>query len=128
IVYFAVGIPVLGLNSFFGLPLFTSGLAGLEALIEEGGGYLWGFLASTIVIGLMLRGRRRPDFYRILFSMIVGLVVLYLLGAVQYLYISKASVNKLVQFNIPAFFAADILKAIVAALIAGRVRGLMYRS
>ena len=123
--YFLVGLPLIGLKSFFGLPLFTSGQASFETFIESGGGYLWGFLVATLVVGFMVNRREKADFYWILMAMLAGIVIIYALGVTQYLLIAKVPVARILELNVPAIMAADVIKAIFAALISNRLREML---
>jgi biotin transport system substrate-specific component len=115
VVYLLIGL--------IGLPVFAGGKAGLGVLLGPTGGYLIGFIAGAYVIGKLVEIRKRPGFVWIVFSMVIGTVLIYLFGVIQLILIARFSVDKAVTVGVLPFLIGDTLKIAVAALIAVKVRG-----
>jgi len=115
VVYLLIGL--------IGLPVFAGGKAGLGVLLGPTGGYLIGFIAGAYVIGKLVEIRQGPRFIWLVFSMVIGTVVIYLFGVIQLILIARFSVDKAVTVGVLPFLVGDTLKIAVAALIAVKVRG-----
>lgn len=63
----------------FGLPVFAKGAAGIGALFGNTGGFLFGYLLSAVVVGL-LRDPRGKNLVRTALAVAAGLVTVYLAG------------------------------------------------
>ncbi|MBL7203048.1 MAG: biotin transporter BioY [Desulfobacteraceae bacterium] len=114
VVYLLIGI--------IGLPVFAGGKAGLGVLLGPTGGYLIGFIAGAYVIGKLVEMRQRPGFIWIVFSMVIGTVVIYLFGVIQLSLIARLSIDKAITVGALPFLIGDTLKIVVAALIAVKIR------
>jgi len=115
VVYVLIGI--------IGLPVFAGGKAGLGVLLGPTGGYLIGFIAAAYVIGKLIEAKREPGFIRIVFSMIAGMIVIYLFGTIQLSFMARLSIYKSVSVGVLPFLFGDALKIIVAALIYLKLKG-----
>lgn len=114
VVYLLLGV--------MGLPVFAGGAGGLGCLVGPAGGYLTGFIVGTFVIGKMMEIKERPGFIWIMFSMIVGQIVIYGLGIVQLSVVARLSLLKSVLIGATPFLAGDTIKIIAATFIALKVR------
>ncbi len=114
VVYILLGI--------IGLPVFAGGKAGIGVLFGPTGGYLIGFIVGAYVIGKLTRAKKRSGLIWIIFSMAVGLIVVYLLGVIQLSFIAKFSINKSISVGVLPFLIGDALKLILAALITLKIR------
>lgn len=114
VVYLLIGI--------IGFPVFAGGKAGLGVLLGPTGGYLIGFIAGAYVIGKLVEMRQRPGFVWIVFSMVIGTVVIYLFGVTQLSLIARLSIDKAITVGVLPFLIGDTLKIVVAALIAVKIR------
>lgn len=116
-----------------GLPIFTEG-GGLMYVVKPTFGFLIGLIPMAFVVGLLTRretaGLSRPkQFVRLLLAQGVGLVVLYLIG-LPYLYIflrGAWTFQKTLVSGCLVFLPFDLLKMILAALLALRIRPLLQR-
>ena len=61
-----------------GLPVLSGGSGGIAHFAGPTGGYLIGFLAATLLSGVIARGR--PTMWRDACAAIAGMVVIYILG------------------------------------------------
>jgi biotin transport system substrate-specific component len=104
---------VLGLVA----PVYAGGTSGLGALFGPTGGYLLGFVAAAVVVGLVAR---RPDagLPRLVGASLVGLAMIYALGAGWLALQLHLTPEAAVASGVAPFIWIDVLKAIAAALTA----------
>ncbi|HSW10406.1 MAG TPA: biotin transporter BioY [Bacillota bacterium] len=107
-----------------GLPVFAFARAGLDVLIGPTGGFLFGFVAGAYVIGKLLERSPQPSTPYLLFSMVLGgIVVIYIPGVLQFAHVTGATLPSALAAVSP-FIPSDILKVVVSAII---VRTLLAR-
>ena len=109
------------LLGMIGLPVFHGGKGGMGVLLGPTGGYLFGFIAAAYVIGKLIEIRENPGFIWILFAMVVGTIIIYLLGVTQLSLIAKLSFYKSISAGVLPFLIGDAVKIIAAALITLRL-------
>lgn len=115
-------IVVLGylLLGCFGLPVFSGGSSGIGALVGPAGGFLFGFLAVAPLISYF-KGKE-IKFTRYLFTTVfIGMIVLYIFGAVYMSVVQKISIVSAVTLAILPFICGDFLKCILASYIGVRL-------
>ncbi|MBW1734720.1 MAG: biotin transporter BioY [Deltaproteobacteria bacterium] len=110
------------LTGIMGLPVFAGGKAGLGVLFGPTGGYLTGFVVGAYLIGKSVEMRRNPGFLWIFVSILVGTVVIYLFGVAQLSLVARLSLEKAVTVGVLPFLMGDLLKMVVATLIAVKIR------
>ena len=97
-----------------GIPVFAYG-GGLPYLLGPTGGFLFGFLFASVIIGeLADRGWGKHSFKSI-FAMLIGLIVIYVFGIFQ-LSILKGFDFAIIN-GLKPFIVGDLYKLILAALI-----------
>ncbi len=104
-----------------GLPVFSGGASGSAVLLGPTGGYLFGYLAAVIVIGLICR-IGEPALWKDIIAVLAGISVIYLLG-VPWLKL-KTGMEWIPTFSagmIP-FIPGDLLKGAVAVVLIKIVR------
>jgi len=114
VVYVLLGI--------IGLPVFAGGKAGMGVLFGPTGGYLIGFIAAAYVVGKLIELKEKPGFVWTAFSMLIGLMVIYLFGVIQLSFIAKLSIKKSISVGALPFLIGDALKITAAALISLKIR------
>ena len=108
-----------------GLPVFSGFRGGIGHLFGATGGYLLGFLLTTLISGFLLKffsKKRKSNMLSHCFSMLIGLLACYGFGTIWYLLlytnstenISFVSVLSLCVFP---FVLPDILKIILSAYV-----------
>ena len=110
IVYLLVGLVA---------PVYAQGASGPGALVGPAGGYLFGFVIAAGLVG-WLSGRFSPRTLRsgVLIAL-AGLVPIYAVGATWLgLQLHSASFRVVVWGGIAQFVPGDVVKAVVAALVA----------
>ncbi len=97
-----------------GIPVFAYG-GGLPYLLGPTGGFLFGFLFSSMIIGeLADRGWGKQNFKSVL-AMLIGLIVIYAFGILQ-LSILKGFDFAIIN-GLKPFIVGDLYKLILAALV-----------
>jgi biotin transport system substrate-specific component len=106
-----------------GIPVFSSGKAGLGVLFGPTGGYLIGFIIAAFVIGLIARIKKGAGIFWYIFSMLVGMVIIYFFGVMQLSFVANLSFAKALAVGVLPFLPGDIIKIILAAIICSRLKG-----
>jgi biotin transport system substrate-specific component len=100
-----------------GLPVFTPmGAPGLARFVGPTGGYLLAYPAAAFIAGAL--AMRRPSLGGRWFAGVMGIVVIFL-GGIAQLTILSGSLTRAIALGVTPFAALDIVKALVAAWIAG---------
>ena len=101
-----------------GLPVFAPiGAPGIARFFGPTGGYLIAYPAAAFVAGAL--GRRAPSLLGRWLAATAGSVVI-LFGGVAELTLLNASLTRALAIGLTPFALLDVVKAFVAALIAGR--------
>jgi biotin transport system substrate-specific component len=117
----ALAMIVYVLLGLIGLPVFAQGASGLGALVGPAGGYLIGFVVGAVVIGLLVRMKKKPGFLWLCIAMAIGELVVYAFGVAQLSIVAGMSLDEAIYFGALLFVPGDILKIAVAALIARKI-------
>lgn len=104
-----------------GLPLLAGGRGGLGVWAGPSAGYLVGWLAGVVVIGLLTARilPRYPLWQGILVNLVGGALVIYVFG-ITWLAIRTGSWGAALTGALP-FLPGDVLKAVVAAIVVKQV-------
>lgn len=106
-----------------GMPVFSGGKAGLGVLFGPTGGYLLGFIIAAFVIGIVNKIRKEAGIFWNIFSMLIGMLIIYLLGSIQLSIVAKMDFSKALAVGVLPFIPGDIIKIILAAVICLRLKG-----
>lgn len=106
-----------------GIPVFAGGKAGLGVLFGPTGGYLIGFIIAAFVIGLIAGMKKNAGVLWYIFSMLMGMVIIYFFGAIQLSFVAKMSFPQALAVGVLPFLPGDIIKIILAAIISSRLKG-----
>jgi biotin transport system substrate-specific component len=110
-----------------GLPVFAGGAAGAGVLIGPTGGYVFGYLLCTYVIGRLTR-QEQPSYGRTLAILLLGLTLIYTVGYLGFMasftYFLHKPMNwdKAFYLAVAPFVPFDVLKAALAAYVGIKVR------
>lgn len=109
-----------------GLPVFSQFKGGLSALIGPTGGFLFGFIPMTLIIGLLLKNRKYPFPVQLIFGML-GNAALYFTGTLWYAYVSTGfensiGINKILCSCIFPFILPDLLKLALAISLSKKIK------
>jgi biotin transport system substrate-specific component len=104
-----------------GLPVFTFGGLGLAKLLGPTGGYLLSFPIAAFVVATMIHTARKSsspaDFPWILFSMFVGLLLVFSAGTLQLYLVSLHNWGEAFRMGFLVFSWWDFMKLLAAATI-----------
>jgi len=107
-----------------GFPVFAGGKAGFMVLLGPTGGYLIGFVVGAYVMGWLIEFRQSLSFMWILFSMVIGTLVIYTLGIIQLSLWLKIGLEKAILIGVLPFIVGDSLKILLATYITIKIRKL----
>lgn len=119
IVYIMLGV--------VGLPVFAGGKAGLGVLFGPTGGYLAGFVLAAFIIGTVNRLKNNPGILWHIFSMLIGMAIIYLTGISWLSFTAKMSFQKALAVGALPFIPGDLLKIALAAIVAFRLKDRIKR-
>jgi biotin transport system substrate-specific component len=105
-----------------GLPVFSAAAAGLAHVTGPTGGYLIGFAAAALLVGILLHSRPSPAFPRLLLVMCAGAVTVHLLGVLHLTVYAGGSLTQAFQLGSLPFLPGAVLKVFAAASIAAAWR------
>jgi len=106
-----------------GIPVFAGGKAGLGVIFGPTGGYLLGFIIAAFVIGTVDRFKKNADIFWHIFSMVIGMLIIYALGSLQLSLVAKMSFKKALAVGALPFIPGDVIKILLAAIISSRLKG-----
>ena len=90
-----------------GLPVFAHG-GGFIILFGPTGGYLFGFLIASIVVGFLAERGWDKSVVLTFISMTIGTLIIYILGVIWLSYLKD--LNTAIVFGLLPFITPDILK------------------
>ena len=118
LVYLAVGL--------VGFPVFTQG-GGIGYVLKPSFGYLIGFIVGAFITGAIARKVPQPSFWRLMVAALAGLLAVYVIGTTYFYFLSnyylgkQVSVWTAVLYCFLVFVPGDLVKSVIAALIAKRM-------
>jgi biotin transport system substrate-specific component len=121
----AVGLYLLA--GLTGAPVFAGASGGIARLLGPTGGFLAGYLLSALCTGLICgQPRRGADLplWRLILAVTAGFLVIYAPGLLR-LRFALGSWGKALTAGFIPFIAGDVLKGVLAVLIAPRLRRLV---
>ncbi|PLV59494.1 biotin transporter BioY [Thermotoga sp. KOL6] len=102
-----------------GLPVFANFKGGVHILVGPTGGYLFGFIIGTFVIGFL--SEKKENLFWYILSGIAGLGIIYTLG-VFVLNFYVHDIKRAVQVGFVPFVWLDLTKLVLASLITIKLR------
>lgn len=105
-----------------GVPWFAGGTAGMKVLTGVDGGYIIGFIVASLIIGWFTDMYVKSRSFAGMFSiMLLGIVIVYLFGAVQLALVLGVGAQKAIELGVLPFIAVDLYKALIVSAIATAV-------
>ncbi len=94
---------------FVGLPLFSGFIGGSAAIMGATGGYIVGFILSTVVTGAIIQkfGKR---IHVMALAMLAGLAICYAFGTIWFVCISGADMFYVMSVCVAPFIVPDAIK------------------
>lgn len=117
----ALSVLVFVLLGAIGIPVFSGFCGGAQMLTGLTGGYIIGYIPCAFVIGYVSdRMQRKP--LPLLLSMLAGTVVLYAVGTLQYMWLSKNPLLPSLAVCVFPFLPGDSIKIAAALLLSFRLK------
>ena len=107
-----------------GIPVFAGGKGGLAHFLGPTGGYLFGYLISSWITGL-LSERSNRLLIRDVVAVVIGSLALYGCGVPWLKIVTQMSWQKAVLAGVLPFLIGDAIKASVAVILARSVRPML---
>jgi biotin transporter BioY len=103
-----------------GLPFFAEGKAGVDFLllrdpVHASGGYLWGFLLASVLVGFLAERGWDRNVGSALGAMFLGNVAIYLVGLPWLADALGTSIEGALPFGLYPFIIGDTIKLLLAA-------------
>lgn len=119
----AVGLYLLA--GAIGAPVFAGAVGGIAHFAGPTGGFLFGYLLAAVVGGLIAgrpRAAKAAPVWRIILAAILGLLAIYVPGVIWLKFSRNLNWAQALAGGFVPFIIGDALKAIVAAIVAPRLR------
>ena len=101
-----------------GIPVFAGYSSGAGILFGMTGGYLFGYIPLAYISGLFYEKAKTNKTVAAFIGMIVGTVVLYILGTIWFIAVTKMNLAGAMMACVVPFLPGDLLKMVVVAAIA----------
>ena len=112
-------------QGIIGLPVFAYG-GGLMYLMGPTGGFLFGFLIATIIVGELADRGWGQFLFKSIFAMLIGMIIIYFFGIVQ-LTIIKGFDFAIIN-GLKPFIIGDFYKLVLAALLLPQIWKLVKKN
>jgi biotin transport system substrate-specific component len=106
-----------------GLPVFAGGKAGIGVIFGPTGGYLLGFIIAAFVTGKIAVAKKGAGIFWYILAMLSGMLIIYFVGSLQLAQTAKITFQKALVIGVLPFIPGDIIKILLAAVIAVRLKG-----
>ena len=113
IMYIAIGA--------IGLPVFSGFQGGLQKLTGPTGGYIIGYIFVSLIVGIAVK-LFKGNLVAYIFSLLMGTAVLYAFGTAWFMHVTNLSLGRSLALCVYPFIALDIVKIIVASVIAPSIK------
>jgi len=114
IIYVLLGI--------IGLPVFAGFKAGIGVLFGPTGGFLFGFIISSYIIGKIIELKKEKDIFYYFLAGGLGIVIIYIIGIGQLSLVTGMGIKQTLMVGVFPFLPGDILKIIAASFIASKLK------
>ena len=114
----AMSVSVLLALVAVGMPLLAGGRGGIGVFFGPSAGYLFGWIAGAIVIGLIVHaGGRKPTSWRTLLGVVVGgILLVYAFGIPVQSFVTRLPLLETALMSL-VFVPGDLVKAVLATAI-----------
>ena len=99
-----------------GFPVFASGYIGVAALVGPTGGYLFGYLVGSYVVGALAEKRAEITTRTLFSDMCAGGLVVYFFGAI-YLSTIVGSLPKALLIGVVPYIIGDLIKTSILTTV-----------
>jgi biotin transport system substrate-specific component len=105
-----------------GFPVFAGGKAGIGVIFGPTGGYLLGFILAAFVTGKIAEVKKGAGIFWYIMAMLWGMLIIYFIGSLWLAATARITLNKALVIGALPFIPGDIIKILLAAIIAVRVK------
>lgn len=119
--YGAISMIVYAAIGAVGVPVFTQANAGLHVLVGPTGGFIFGFIVTAFVTGLILE-KTKFTITMAMVANVVGMVITLVLGTIQYKFVAEVSWTAAIGTAATPFILGGLVKAYLSSLIGIKVR------
>ena len=105
-----------------GLPVFAGFKSGIGILFGPTGGFLFGFMISTYVIGKIIEEKKGENIFNYLLAGFLGIAIIYFMGVIQLSLVTGIGTKRALLIGVLPFLPGDILKIIAASFIARKLK------
>lgn len=111
--FIAQGIYVL--LGAIGMPVFASFSGGLQIIVGPTGGFILSFPIMAYIIGYICERNNNKGI--VLLAMILGSIVNYFIGSLQFAFITKSTMMQAFIACVAPFIITGLVKSVLAAII-----------
>ena len=104
-----------------GLPIFTGFKSGIAAVTGPTGGYIVGFIFTSLIVGFAAEKIGRRLWQNIIF-MVIGELVLYLFGTIWFVIAYKVTFLSAFSTCVLPFLLPDAVKIVIASVLVNRLK------
>lgn len=115
-----IAVFVYALAGFIGLPVFAGFTGGAGIVFGPTGGYIVGFLFTSVIIGLITE-KFGKKIWTLAVSMIAGMAACYLFGTVWFVFVMKTDILSAILMCVVPYLIADGLKIALASVLVNRL-------
>ena len=115
--YGTISVVVYILIGAIGIPVFSGFRGGIGVLAGATGGYIVGYIAMVLIIGLILGSNRNPSTARLIIATVSGSIACYIFGTAWFMILMKVGLLEALSMCVFPFLLGDLLKLITAVLL-----------
>ena len=119
--YGAVAMFIYMLLGAIGLPVFSEAKGGLQVILGPSGGYIYGFLITAYITGLILE-KTRFTLINAMIANLVGMFVTLFFGVIHLKAVLDLSWPEAMAAGVTPFLLVGVIKAVLASVIGIKVR------
>ena len=126
-----IAVAVFILIGVVGVPVFTGFRGGIAPLVGPTGGYIWGYVLMTAVIGVLTLETPKNKWYTMLryfFAFLAGGALCYVMGTIQFMIVQETDFKSALGICVIPFIPFDIAKALAASYISYAVRRALLKA
>ena len=99
-----------------GLPVFATG-GGILYLLGPTGGYLVGFLLSSIVLSNLAAIGWDKKYFLTLLSLVLGISIIFIVGLLQLSFVLNLTLIKSIQIGLSPFIFGELFKILILTIL-----------
>lgn len=117
----AVSQAVYAILGIVGIPVFAGFTSGLGILVGPTGGYILGYVAAAMIVGLIL-GKKSDKIYKFIIAMVLGLAACYGLGTMWFMFVTGNGVSESLLLCVVPFLPGDVIKIMLSSYLALKLK------